>query len=436
MFGLLLSLLLLCSLWCGGNCCSRENKVLFYSNYYYSTTTCGYYKTYVESLGYTTEIWTDAEWLAASTTDFSKFNAIVFCDPRCQTDEYQLDVAASNNNVWGPAVNGNILILGTDEGYHYSQGGQQVLERGLDFVLDDSDNECELTGLYASLSCYYHGQNENVDMLDYFGTFTTDAASGCFNDAHIVATHPALTGMTDDTLSDWSCSVHEILVDYPEDEFIPLAIALNEGIDDGTGMSFSDGSFGVPYIIANNVDPLCQFDIPECDNDPCDCDNEYSDDFDEQCLACHENGCDLCDCGYFKKDYNYPCTNCNELFGDGCKFCQDFLGCGQCHEGYDRIYEQDCELWYCVESEITCLTERASGTDCSGDTNCNDCQAHGCNSCSNNYWSLSFSHDCSSCSDIPNCSQCNNWQGCTQCNDGYQVSWSNECGFGYCSVQS
>ena len=38
-------------------------------------------------------------------------------------------------------------------------------------------------------------------------------------------------------------------------EFIPLVIAEGEGADDGTGMEFGDGSFGVPYIVANNVEP-------------------------------------------------------------------------------------------------------------------------------------------------------------------------------------
>jgi len=111
------------------------------------------------------------------------------------------------------------------------------------------------TGLFVSLSCYYASQPTStpITLLDQFGTgFTTKQAPGCFNDAHIVAVHPVLAGITDAGLSNWSCSVHEIITAFPT-TFLPLAIARNVT---GEGeLTFPDGSHGVPYIMArgNNL---------------------------------------------------------------------------------------------------------------------------------------------------------------------------------------
>ena len=85
-----------------------------------------------------------------------------------------------------------------------------------------------------------------------------------------------------------------------------------------------------------------------CDSNPCDCTiNGGEDPF---CRICHSNGCNECQAGYFKKNYNYPCISCDDTFGKGCKFCQDFNGCGQCDEnnGFIRRYCDSCNLWICT----------------------------------------------------------------------------------------
>ena len=84
----------------------------------------------------------------------------------------------------------------------------------------------------------------------------------------------------------------------------------------------------------------------ECVNDPCECINV------EHCRSgtCHSNGCDQCEDGYFKKDYNYQCAQCQQVFGDDCMFCTDFLGCQQCSTG-GRTYDSECGLWYCKSSD-------------------------------------------------------------------------------------
>jgi hypothetical protein len=68
------------------------------------------------------------------------------------------------------------------------------------------------------------------------------------NNVHIVATHPALAGLTDTDLSNWGNSVHEAFTTWPV-QFDVLAIARN------TPGSFTatDGTVGYPYILARGA---------------------------------------------------------------------------------------------------------------------------------------------------------------------------------------
>ncbi|MCI0637250.1 MAG: hypothetical protein L0206_25540 [Actinobacteria bacterium] len=75
---------------------------------------------------------------------------------------------------------------------------------------------------------------------------------GCFDDAHIVATHPALAGLTDATLSNWSCSVHEGISSWPIN-FEVLVIAENAI---GGNYNAPDGTIGFPYILARGVEVI------------------------------------------------------------------------------------------------------------------------------------------------------------------------------------
>ena len=79
-----------------------------------------------------------------------------------------------------------------------------------------------------------------------------------------------------------------------------------------------------------------------CEDNTCDCND------DEYCQNCQPHGfCSQCINGYFKLKWNYPCANCQEVFGIGCMFCQNNNGCGQCKNGYTRTYDSDANIWYC-----------------------------------------------------------------------------------------
>src|SRR5262249_38147346 len=96
---------------------------------------------------------------------------------------------------------------------------------------------------------------------------------GCFNSSHIVVEDsPALAGLTDTILSNWSCSVHEAFDGFPtagSSPFIPLAIA--RSAPGGGTLSFADGSSGIPYILARGAVPVkcgdgIQQSTEECDD--------------------------------------------------------------------------------------------------------------------------------------------------------------------------
>jgi Ca2+-binding RTX toxin-like protein len=198
-------------------------------------------------------------WSSMSAAQFDAYDAIVLGDPACAG--VRPEVAEANSSVWSSVVDGNVVIIGTDETYHENQGGAELMEKAAAFSVAESGK----TGAYISLSCYYHdtGPGTPVPLLNGFGSFTATGV-GCFNDAHIVATHPALDGLTDDTLSNWSCSVHEAFDSWPI-SFEVLVIA--EGI--GAAYTAPDGSVGTPYILARGVSVISDIDLtPVAETNP------------------------------------------------------------------------------------------------------------------------------------------------------------------------
>jgi hypothetical protein len=137
-----------------------------------------------------------------------------------------------------------VVIIGTDPATHFFSVGDQVISTSIRFAAYEAGK----TGAYINLSCHYHNTAAQtpVPLLDAFtpGGFTVPG-DGCFNDAHIVATHPALSGLTDSVLSNWGCSVHEAFDKWPDDFLVP---AIARGI--GASFTAPDGTTGTPHIVA------------------------------------------------------------------------------------------------------------------------------------------------------------------------------------------
>jgi hypothetical protein len=185
---------------------------------------------------------------------FDQYRAIIIGDPQCNTStpNYLAALTALNATkaIWTPAVAGNVILEGVDNVFHAygTNGAAKTINRGIAFAVNDPTK----TGFYYALSCYYDytAPATNATLVPHltgFGTFMTrNYPDTCFNDAHIVATHPIFTAvppLTDAELSNWGCSTHEGFDVWPAN-FVVLAIALTNGTYTAT-----DGSNGVPYIL-------------------------------------------------------------------------------------------------------------------------------------------------------------------------------------------
>ncbi|HEY3281794.1 MAG TPA: hypothetical protein VGN26_05925 [Armatimonadota bacterium] len=201
----------------------------------------------VTALGMTFDLVTAVQWGAMTTADFAQYKAIVLGDPTCSISTTSIAAAEANKAVWSPAITGNVIVIGTDPTFHSAgqPGAVTLINRGINFAAAEPGH----TGLYACLSCYYHdaASGTPVSVLSGIsgGGFTVVGQGGCPAVSHIVATHPALTGLTDAALSNWSCSAHEGFVVWPSDF---LVLVLSKDIP--SPFVAADGTTGAPYILA------------------------------------------------------------------------------------------------------------------------------------------------------------------------------------------
>jgi hypothetical protein len=194
------------------------------------------------NLGFEVDLVDEETWAGMTQEQFDGYRAIILGDPACGYPDAILATPAANASVWGPVVDGNVMIAGNDPEAH---GKGEVSDNGVALATSEAGK----TGAYISLSCYYHGVSSGtaipvLDHLSSFGSFTATGEFDCFDSVHVVADHPALTGLTDEYLSSWGCSVHEAFSSWPAD-FVVLAIATTGG-----AYTASDGTVGTPYIVA------------------------------------------------------------------------------------------------------------------------------------------------------------------------------------------
>src|SRR5258708_8905457 len=84
--------------------------------------------------GFTPVIVDNPTWTSMTTAQFASYRAIVIGDPTCgnYNDTSHLTAALSNPATWGAAVNGNVLIIGTDPVFHsYLPGPGNLITHGI-----------------------------------------------------------------------------------------------------------------------------------------------------------------------------------------------------------------------------------------------------------------------------------------------------------------
>ena len=218
----------------------------------------------VVAAGKTPVIVDGATWSSMTASQFASYDAIVLGDPTCQTCIECYDQPAIDTTlIWGSILSGNVIIIGSDPVFHSTYGPyygpQKLITQGVAFALAGNPGT---TGAYIDLSCYYHlsGANTPVPLLDGVsgGGFTVIGGGVLpgLNDVHIVASHPALTGLNDSDLSNWYNSVHEAFNTWPV-QFDVLAIAR----DPSGSFVATDGTQGYPYILARGSQLVVISDI-------------------------------------------------------------------------------------------------------------------------------------------------------------------------------
>jgi hypothetical protein len=178
------------------------------------------------TLGLGADVVTEGQWSAMSTADFAQYDAIVFADPLCSNDDATLLAAPlANLSTWTPAITGNVIVHtfdSTDHGEYgnNSDGAKALTTRGIAFATAQSG-----TGMYLSSSCY--NGPAWTDLLDGISPGWTATAQSA-DEIHVTGSTPALSSLTDATLSNFGSSVHNLVDTWPSD-FTVFAIATGAG---------------------------------------------------------------------------------------------------------------------------------------------------------------------------------------------------------------
>ncbi len=210
------------------------------------------------ALGLTVTVDTPATWDALTEAQFEAYNAIIIGDPSTTSCSTSAPTdAVSTAATWGPAVTGNVVVLGTAPAL---AGATSLIQDSIAYAASGTG-----TGLYVSLNCEKSGASagSSVSMLAYVddsgnvaANFTVtgqNPSSACPVSTGTVNTWQALAdtqfnGLAAANLGPWTsaCAVQETFNTWP--------VGLNGVAYDpsATPATFtaSDGATGQAYVLA------------------------------------------------------------------------------------------------------------------------------------------------------------------------------------------
>jgi LPXTG-site transpeptidase (sortase) family protein len=211
-----------------------------------TTSSNGVESAQATALGFTVEMADATQWGAKSTADFATYRALILGDARCSGQSIYA-AALANRTTWSPAINGNIMLIGGDPGYHANASPQDKAKQEIRQSIGFAADQVGMTGLYFAFGCAW-SSGGNVNVLDQFGTFTMRGQG--WEAVHKVADHPALAGLDDAALSNWSTSTHAGFTAFPSG-WTPVAIM--DGLTGAGDLTFTDGHHGVPYMLGQGT---------------------------------------------------------------------------------------------------------------------------------------------------------------------------------------
>ena len=198
--------------------------------------------------GYSVTVWDAATWSGKSSADFAAFDVIVFGDwPAFGVYPSTWAPAVANQAVWAPTITGNRVVIGTDPDFHATNGTPAAVTVIADLVGFAAADPAPGPGLYVALSGAYAGSPPTpVDLLAPWGPVIAEDSGGGEN-IEIIASHPALTGLTNADLSNWGESTHEGFSSWSAG-WVPLAMALDAPT---APYHAGTGHDGLVYILAS-----------------------------------------------------------------------------------------------------------------------------------------------------------------------------------------
>ncbi|MDQ1432711.1 MAG: hypothetical protein QOF40_3313, partial [Actinomycetota bacterium] len=149
------------------------------------------------------DVVTPTQWAAMTSADFANYDAIVFADNFCSSDDATiLAPAMANLSTWTAAVSGNVIVHTFDSTDHGDPSGDDtaaaraLTTQGIAFAVAQAGK----TGMYLSSSCY--SGTTWTSLLDGISNgWTRDTPNA--DTMHVVGSTPQLAASTDITLSGW-----------------------------------------------------------------------------------------------------------------------------------------------------------------------------------------------------------------------------------------
>ncbi|MEZ4407343.1 MAG: hypothetical protein R3A52_12815 [Polyangiales bacterium] len=147
---------------------------------------------------------TDAQWRAMTSAQFAAYQLIILSEGGSAAN-YQSTV--DTRATWATQVNGRVAVYGLHMIGHTQ--GATVLRATINWLLSGPGTALMVDGLFGGTAAL------NFSQLVPIGSFT---GAGGFSDQAVVITntsHPAMTGSTNASLSNWNQSVHTHITAFP-----------------------------------------------------------------------------------------------------------------------------------------------------------------------------------------------------------------------------
>jgi uncharacterized repeat protein (TIGR01451 family) len=219
--------------------------------------------TRATDLGFAVTLVDDATWGAMTAAQFADYQLLVVGDPTCSSLR---PVVSQNAQALSDAVMaraggntkaGNRILIGTDPRFHYSQGGNKVIDAGIDFAGVQEG----ATGLYLDFTCsdpdwdgngIPDGQDKLLPKLSVAPApvWTQNAGPPCGGSVSLISNAAQFSSLKTTDIQGWSCSVHETFPTFPTD-WSALAIATDTTTKPtcGTDVDTGEAKCGEAYLL-------------------------------------------------------------------------------------------------------------------------------------------------------------------------------------------